>query len=159
MQSQRRLYACCSAAFATTLAAKSPAASEKKFSFVFYSGRGAAQNVTRSLWLFPETRKVRGAAEQGLLDIAEAHPNSFDAFIVRPGGMVPEESRMVYDVVSYAVAPVLVSDLAKVMANLCVDESEQKILENEEIVRRSQSAEREYSCCTRACSGDARLSA
>jgi hypothetical protein len=45
-----------------------------------------------------------------------------------------------YTAVSYVIASVMVSDLAKVMIDLGIEASDQKIIENEEIVRRSQLA-------------------
>lgn len=142
LETARRVSVDYTLAAAQALAMKStkqlPETAKRKFAFVFCSGRGAEQDETKSLWLFPSTRKVKGAVEKVLLDIAKAHPSTFASRIVRPGGIIPEDSRMMYNVVSYVIASVLVSDLAKLMVDICIQGSDQTILENEAIVRSSQ---------------------
>lgn len=81
---------------------------------------------------------AQGAVEAALFNIAGENAATFDTLIVRPGGIIPDDSRTIYNAVSYVIASVMVSDLAKVMIDLCIEGSDQKILENEDIVRRGQ---------------------
>lgn len=81
---------------------------------------------------------AQGAVEAALFNIAGENTATFDTLIVRPGGIIPDDSRTIYNAVSYVIASVMVSDLAKVMIDLCIEGSDQKILENEDIVRRGQ---------------------
>ncbi|EXJ73591.1 uncharacterized protein A1O5_03353 [Cladophialophora psammophila CBS 110553] len=43
----------------------------QRFRFVFCSGNGAEWGQDKRLWVFSDTRKLKEAAERGLLDIAE----------------------------------------------------------------------------------------
>ena len=64
-------------AFASSLATElDPNAPPNKqkfpFRFVFMSGWGAEQNQFRSLWLWADSRKINGAAEKGVFDVADS---------------------------------------------------------------------------------------
>lgn len=106
----------------------------QKFPFVFCSGNGAEWDQDASLWLFSATRKLKGAVEKGLFDISRANPD-FDALVLRPGGVLPDDSSLAYTVASVVIPTVLVSGLAKALVQACVAQPEDKIIENRDIVR------------------------
>jgi hypothetical protein len=64
------------------------------FRFIFVSGWGAEQDQFRSLWMYAESRKIKGAAEKGIFDIADNSEliegkRCFEAIALRAGGVLP----------------------------------------------------------------------
>jgi hypothetical protein len=137
-------------AFATTLAPPLAKAG-RKFPFVFCSGQGAEQKEDARVWLFSETRKIKvcghntkrercssaetpqGAVEKGLFEITAANP-SFETFILRPGGVLPDNSRMTYAIASPIIPVIHVSDVAKGLLATCLTQPASKVIENKEII-------------------------
>lgn len=124
----------------------------QKFQFVFCSGKGAEWDQDKSLWVFPDTRKLKvimlhsisvegdhitdenkGAVERGLLDIAEANPDVFAATMLRPGGVIPDENGLLGTIAGLMIPVVKVSKLAKALIRACVEPSNEKVIQNEEI--------------------------
>jgi hypothetical protein len=63
------------------------------FRFIFISAWGAEQNPARKLWMFGEVRKIKGAAERGLFDVADKSPlvdghRCFEVIALRPGSVL-----------------------------------------------------------------------
>lgn len=63
------------------------------FRFVFVSGWGAEQNQFRTLWVYSSSRKIKGAAEKGLFDVADQVAEVdgvkiFEVIALRPGAVV-----------------------------------------------------------------------
>lgn len=63
------------------------------FRFVFISGWGAEQNEFRTLWAFGDTRKIKGAAEKGIFEVADKSEEidghrCFEAIALRPGAVL-----------------------------------------------------------------------
>ena len=107
----------------------------QRFRFIFCSGKGAVWDQAKSLWVFSGTRKLKGAAERGLLDIAGANPDAFDPIILRPGGVTPDASVLLTKIAGFVIPVVPVSQLAKALVRACVNSSEQKIIENDGILK------------------------
>jgi hypothetical protein len=103
----------------------------QKFRFVFCSGRGAEWNQDRNLWYFAETRKLKGAVERGLLDIDEANREVFQAVILRPGGVLPDESVRLAKIAGLIVSVVPVSELARALIAAVINPPKDKVIENE----------------------------
>lgn len=61
------------------------------FRFVYMSCSGAEQNQFASLWVQADTRKMKGAAEKGLFDLADtgAYKDYFDPYALRLGTVYP----------------------------------------------------------------------
>ncbi len=78
-------------ALATQLDPNAPPNKQKfPFRFIFVSGAGAEQNQFRSLWVYAEWRKIKGAAEKGIFDVADSSESiggkkCFEAIALRPG--------------------------------------------------------------------------
>ena len=104
-----------------------------KFRFVFCSGKGAEWDQSKSLWVFSDTRKLKGAAERGLLDIAEANPEVFETVVLRPGGVTPDASVLLTKIAGLMTPVVPVSQLAKALVLACIDPPQDKIIENDGI--------------------------
>lgn len=113
-----------------------PALKQKreKFHFIFCSGKGAEWDQGKKLWVFPDTRKLKGAAERGLLDIAKENPSVFETIILRPGGVTPDESTLLIKIAGLVTPVVPVSQLAKALVKACLSPPGEKLLENDGII-------------------------
>jgi hypothetical protein len=107
----------------------------EKFRFVFCSGRGAEWDQDKKLWVFADTRRLKGAAERGLLDIAAANPDVFEAVVLRPGGVTPDASVLLTQIAGLVTPVVPVSLLAKALVRACVHPPKEKVVENDGIVK------------------------
>ncbi|KAJ9642086.1 hypothetical protein H2204_002455 [Knufia peltigerae] len=108
----------------------------QKFQFVFCSGDGAEWDQDKSLWMFSDTRKIKGSVERGLLDIAEANPNVFAATMLRPGGVIPDDKEVLGTIGGLMMIPVVkVSQLAKALVRVCVEPPDARVVPNKEIRR------------------------
>ncbi len=112
-----------------------PQTKGQRFRFVFCSGKGAEWDQSKSLWLFPDTRKLKGAAERGLLDIAEANSEVVEAIMLRPGGVTRDASVLLTKVAGLVTPVVPVSQLAKALVRACVNAEGGKIIENDAILK------------------------
>ena len=123
---------------ATTL---SPSAMPKKkfpFRFVFMSSWGAEQNQFRTLWIWSDSRKLKGAAEKGLFDVAEGSQEimghkCFEVLSLRPGGVLAKSESAGTLLWEATVPSVTVDRLAKCAIRTVLEgsgEPNKKILEN-----------------------------
>lgn len=131
-------------AFAKKLAtALSPSAMPKKkfpFRFAFISGWGAEQDQFRTLWLWSDSRKIKGAAEKGLFDIAAQSDEimghkCFDVLSLRPGTVMNKSDAISTLLWEATVPSVTVDRLAKIAIRTVMEGSgdeKKKILENKE---------------------------
>lgn len=74
---------------------KAPKAGVKRFPFrfVYISAYGAEHDQFRKLWIFADSRKIKGAAEKGIMEAAINSPEidghkCFEAIALRPGGVL-----------------------------------------------------------------------
>jgi len=67
-----------------------PRTGKALFRYIHLSGKFVEQDQDRSLWLLPVPRKIKGIAEVRSIEFANAHSNIWQAFIVRPGGVLPK---------------------------------------------------------------------
>ncbi|PIA92358.1 hypothetical protein CB0940_09804 [Cercospora beticola] len=139
---------------------KQPAVGDKRFPFrfVFISGWGAEQDQFKRLWMYGESRKIKGAAEKALFDIAgraeekgvnvgdgqDASVNAkhnagqkykcFEVIALRPGGVLKGNSEGMLNVVTEAVIPsIAVQRLAKTAIKVAFHGANRKtILENKD---------------------------
>ncbi|KAL9530645.1 hypothetical protein SMMN14_06056 [Sphaerulina musiva] len=139
---------------------KQPAAGQKRFPFrfVFISGWGAEQDQFRRLWMYNESRKIKGAAEKALFEVVAAaeekglNPGDgkdakvnmringgekhkcFEVVALRPGGVLKGDTEGIMTVVTEAVVPsIAVQRLAKTAIKVAFHGAEGKtILENKD---------------------------
>lgn len=82
------------ASIATKLDPDLPPMKQKfPFRFVFVSGWGAEQNQFRSLWFWATSRKIKGAGEKAVFDVADTSElvkgkRCFEAIALRAGGVI-----------------------------------------------------------------------
>ena len=132
-------------AFATSLAPlldpKAPPNKQKfPFRFIFMSAWGAEQDQFRSLWLWSASRKIKGAAEKGLFDVADNSglidgKRCFQVIALRAGGVI-QKGDAVSTLLTEAVAPYIAVDrLAKTAIKMALEGTGvegKRILENKE---------------------------
>lgn len=105
------------------------------FRFVFISGAGATQNPFASLWVRADTRKIKGAAEKGLLDIAEQSEEvdgkkCFKVFALRASDVIPGGRAMSTIMYMGTGQYIAVDILARISIKIVLDGHEKTILEN-----------------------------
>ncbi|OAP65343.1 hypothetical protein AYL99_01315 [Fonsecaea erecta] len=106
-----------------------------RFRFVFCSGMGAEWDQDKKLWLFSDTRKLKGEVERGLLDLAMANPDVFEAIVLRPGGIVPDDSVLFRKFVSFMTPVVPVTQLAKALVRCCISPPPEQVVEHGDILQ------------------------
>ncbi|KAI1610264.1 hypothetical protein EDD37DRAFT_603861 [Exophiala viscosa] len=110
----------------------------QRFQFVFCSMSGAEWDPLESFWetadiQAADIRKLKGAAERGLLDIAEEAPEAFRAIVLRPG-FVKSDADNLSSMAIDGRPGVHVSVLASALLRVCIQQPMETIIENEEIV-------------------------
>lgn len=119
-------------AFDTAFGARMPAG--KKFRFIFCSGVLAERDQNKSLWMAGEYRRIRGMAENELVAYAKEHSRTFEAYIVRPGMVVPSDAYLKYMVFGLFSA-IKVDALGSAMIETALNGSEKQILENSDMIK------------------------
>ncbi|KAM0191589.1 hypothetical protein ACHAPQ_001903 [Fusarium lateritium] len=114
------------------IAPKAPAG--HKFNFVFCSSKSRS---TTSLLSLGDPRKPKSEAEKGLCEIADASPETFSAWILRPGGIVtpdaaPKKRRLVG---GRSSAGVDIAQLAKVCVKVSVEGYKDRIIDNDTLLK------------------------
>ena len=123
-------------AFAKKLAAQVPEG--KKFRFVYCSGKFAEREYeTKSLWMFKDSRAIKGAVENELVAIGRQHEETFEAVYVRPAGVTAKNSVVAALPFTSAMA-VSVDAVAAVMVDVAIHGSSEEIIRNEDIIRRGK---------------------
>jgi hypothetical protein len=132
-------------AFATALAIlldphALPGRGKFPFRFVFMSGSGAEQDQFRTLWMWSDSRKMKGAMEKGIFDVADNSElvdgkRCFEAIALRPGGVLAGGDSVV-TLLSESVIPVIAVDrLAKCAIKIVLEGTGvegKRILENKD---------------------------
>ncbi|KAI6861007.1 hypothetical protein D0864_06551 [Hortaea werneckii] len=134
----------CAEALAGEVAtALSPQLMPKKkfpFRFIFISSWGAEQDQFRSLWIWNDSRKIKGAAEKGLFDIADASQEvqghkCFEVVSLRPGQVIAAGDAISTLLWEATVPSIAVDRLAKSAishALMGTGDEKKRIIENKE---------------------------
>ncbi|KAL4962455.1 putative nucleoside-diphosphate-sugar epimerase [Aspergillus stella-maris] len=93
-----------------------------KFRFVFVSGSAAIRDQTAELWYWGGYRKLRGESENVLFRHEEAHPGTFETYIMRPGP-VPSTFWSVRDTVAGFLGFINVEVLSRAMIKVALNGS------------------------------------
>lgn len=108
----------------------------KPFRFVYVSCAGAEQDPSRSLWTNVATRRLKGAAEKALFDIADSEDaqGMVLVYALRPGKVL-SGGQSVGNVLTEAVScSTSIDKLAKCAIDVVLDGAESKVLENASIL-------------------------
>lgn len=70
-----------------------------------------------------------------MLDLAEANPQTFNTIVLRPGGVLPDDSVVLKTIASVMTPVVAVSVLARALVRAFVEPPANTIIENDEILQ------------------------
>jgi len=111
--------------------------SGNKFRFVFTSGVLAVRDQKKTVFLFPEARKVAGGVEAKLLDFAQSHPSNFQSYIMRPAGVLTKDTSVKNYLMGF-VPSVRVDELAATMLDVAINGSKMETWENRDLAKRGR---------------------
>ncbi|KAI5920411.1 hypothetical protein F4810DRAFT_436868 [Camillea tinctor] len=106
----------------------------RKFRFLFCSGKYAEWDDKKHLNFMADTRHIKGQVERGLCELADANPDKFEVFIVRPGGITTKGGRLKATSANI-MGFITVDHLAKDMLKIVVDGHSQRILESDVLIK------------------------
>ncbi|KAF7155660.1 hypothetical protein CNMCM5623_008202 [Aspergillus felis] len=121
-------------AFTASNEAGQEASAGRKFRFVYFSGGLAERDQSKPLWFYAGFRRLRGQAENILLEQAAAHPATFESYIMRPGLVLSRQGTLT-DRVRSLVPSVRVDVLARAAVDAAVQGHSEKIWENAQIAK------------------------
>ncbi|KAL4749395.1 hypothetical protein BDW72DRAFT_194930 [Aspergillus terricola var. indicus] len=106
---------------------------EKPLRFIYCSGAAAVRDPEKSLWLMPQTRRIRGQVENELLKYAEKKADKVEVYILRPAIILSKGWSLGWLLLGMTPS-ISVDTLGRVMLNLAVDGGKTgKVLENREM--------------------------
>lgn len=106
----------------------------RSFRFVFCSGKLAEWNQDRPLYFLNDTRKIKGAVESGLCELADANDH-FDVFIARPSLLLDDTTPWHEWLFSPIARGISTVQLGKAMIKMALEGSEERIVENETLLK------------------------
>ncbi|WKT53710.1 hypothetical protein QSH57_004294 [Fusarium oxysporum f. sp. vasinfectum] len=90
-----------------------------KFRFIFCSGMGAEVDDTKTLRYMKDTRRIKGQVERELYKLAEQNKDRFEIWSVRPGGILPTTSNILWKFIGgclyYTTADRVASSMIQVL--------------------------------------------
>lgn len=111
------------------------------FRFIFMSFWGAEENQFRSLWVWGDTRRIKGAAEKGLFEAMDASEvvdgkKCLDVISFRIGGVLAKGDAVTSMITMGTVPSITVDRLAAKAIHKCVvgDVDNRRVLENAEVL-------------------------
>lgn len=111
-------------------------APNQKFRFIFCSGRYSEWDQKRTLYFLAESRKIKGQVEQGLCKLADENPDNFETYILRPAGLLDENSPAIKKAFIGGLGfGIETSQVAKVMVKLATEGGGERIIENEGLIK------------------------
>ncbi|KAL1590736.1 hypothetical protein WHR41_00527 [Cladosporium halotolerans] len=113
----------------------------KPFRFVFMSFWGAEENQFRSLWLWGDTRRIKGAAEKGLFETMDSSEvvdgkKCLDVMAFRVGTVLAKGDAITSIIAMGTVPSITVDRLAKTAIQKCLngDVDKRRVLENADVL-------------------------
>ncbi|KAE8449411.1 hypothetical protein EG329_008312 [Mollisiaceae sp. DMI_Dod_QoI] len=108
-----------------------------KFRFVFTSGILAVRDQKKTVFLYPEARKVAGEVEAKLLDFAQSHSSNFQSYIMRPAGVLTKDTGVKNYLMGF-VPSVRVDELAATMLDVAINGAKMQTWENRDLAKRGR---------------------
>lgn len=102
-----------------------------KFRFVFCSGKFTEWDQDKTLLFLSDSRKIKGQVEKGLCDIADAHPEQFETFILRPSGFIGPDTPITKKVFAPLYDAVSTDQVGKAMVKVGLEGAKERIIEND----------------------------
>lgn len=105
-----------------------------KLRFVFCSGLYTEWDQDKKLYFLNDSRKIKGEVEKGLSDIADAHPDRFEAFFLRPGGFMEPDAGIVKRALGTLYVTTPTPQLGKALVKVAMNGWKDRTIENPEIL-------------------------
>ncbi|KAL2017737.1 hypothetical protein VTK56DRAFT_1707 [Thermocarpiscus australiensis] len=103
----------------------------KQFRFVFCSGKFAEWDQKKPLHFMADTRRIKGQAEQGLCEIADADSTKrFVVYCARPSGILPADAGLAARLAGKLFDAIDVDRLAKAFIRVLLEGYNERIIEN-----------------------------
>jgi hypothetical protein len=110
-----------------------------KFRFAYCSGGLASRDQQADLWWGKEGRMIRGECESAVVRAAEAHPDSFEGYVLRPWMVVKRAAALTQMVLGKSMT-VRLEEIASALLETAVGGSAVQIEENVELAERGARA-------------------
>jgi hypothetical protein len=81
---------------------------------------------------------MQGKVENGLFELANKNPTTFEAYAFRPGGVLKENPGPLHLIMNALAPSIYVNDLAAAMIDTALNGNSTLIMENEEISRKGK---------------------
>ena len=101
------------------------------------SGFLAVRDQEKSLLFFQEGRRLKGQAENILLEANEEKEEVLDAYVLRPASVLPKE-RNLRSIIQGLALSVGVQELSAAAVDLALNGGMEKLLQNTELARRGK---------------------
>ncbi|KFY28215.1 hypothetical protein V493_03047 [Pseudogymnoascus sp. VKM F-4281 (FW-2241)] len=112
-----------------------------KFRFVSVSGMAAVRDMNKKLWIFKDSRQIKGELENGMIDLAERNPDSFEVFLARVGSVIPKDNftLSIIGPLTSGIQPIIRDDeLAIAMVDIALNGAKTEFVSHEELVTRGR---------------------
>lgn len=114
------------------LAAKAP---NGKFRFVFCSGKFAEWDQDKTLLFMSDSRKIKGFVEKSLGDLADAHPDTFEAWMLQPSGFLENDAPAWKKAIGGLYGAIPTSQVGKAMVKVGVEGWKDRIISNDVMLK------------------------
>ncbi|KAF7308865.1 hypothetical protein MKEN_01086400 [Mycena kentingensis (nom. inval.)] len=124
-------------AFARAVVSARSASATKPFRYIYCSGRFAERDQTKSLWVTPEPRRIKGRAESSMLEFAKSQgPAVWETYIAKPGIiLLPAGDVLKHMVAAFTIGTVRVHELAATMLQVVTEGGDRDTYEIADINR------------------------
>ncbi|KFY79032.1 hypothetical protein V499_01928 [Pseudogymnoascus sp. VKM F-103] len=112
-----------------------------KFRFLSLSGFLAERDMGKKLYMFKDSRRIKGELENRMIDLAERNPDSFEVFLARVGSVIPKGNGMLAIIgpLTASIQPIIgIDELAVSMVDVVLNGAETQLVSHEELVARGK---------------------
>jgi hypothetical protein len=106
----------------------------KPFRFLFMSGILASRDQSKPLWFVQEVRRLKGQAENLLLEANISKPDTINGYVLRPGSVLPKENTILKIILGLTPS-IGVEALAAASLELAIKGGDKVVWENGDLVR------------------------
>ncbi|KAH7377273.1 hypothetical protein BKA66DRAFT_467846 [Pyrenochaeta sp. MPI-SDFR-AT-0127] len=112
-----------------------------KFKFILLSGAFVEPDQSRWLYFLGDQRRMKGVLQTKTIELAQSHSELWDAFVIRPGGIILGGDTYVNKATEYLFGSSLAirgDELGAFVADLVVHGSQQTVIQNSDMVERGR---------------------
>lgn len=114
----------------------------KKFRFIFCSGMLAEWDQDRRLFFLNDSRKIKGAIEKALSELADGPDDSaaqkgggFELWIARPSGLLGDDAGLHKKIAGPLYGAIGTEQLGRAMIKMAVEGPKERIIENDKLLK------------------------